>query len=98
MRTNNAPKTFWHRADMACGIVVHRLYVNGAETPYFVHDAKKAGIGHWTGGDPVGLFGAGMGAQVRCCDGSFYRIAATLATFRNVTLAKMRAEQMALTA
>lgn len=96
MRSNNAPKTFWYRIEMACGTVRHKLYVNEQETPYFVDDAKKAGIAHWTAGEPVGLFGSGMGKEMRRRDGSAYHIAAVLAAFKNVTLAKARAERLAL--
>lgn len=96
MASNNGPSIKWFRTDFPCGTVRYRLYVNGAETPYFVDDAKKAGRGHWRCGEPVGLLGAGMGAEIRRRDGSSYQIAADLGGFRNVTLAKTRAERLAL--
>lgn len=96
MSGNQAPTTKWTRVELACGTVRHRLYVNGTETPFFVDDAKSAGIGHRTMGEPVGLFGSGMGSDIRRRNGETYRIAATLGAFRNVGTAKARAEQLAL--
>lgn len=96
MRSTNAPKTFWHRVPMACGVIRHRLWVDEQETPYFVDDATKAGIGHRTYSERVGLLGAGMGTEIKCRDGGSYRIAAVLGGFKNVSLAKARAEQLAL--
>lgn len=96
MSGNNAPQTRWVRVPFACGTIRHRLYVGESETPFFVDDSKLAGRAHRTLGEPVGLFGAGMGSEVRCLDGSTFRIAAILGAFRNVGIAKARAEQMAL--
>lgn len=93
---NAAPETHWYRCALACGVIRHRLCIGGSETPYFIDDARKAGIGHWTAGAPIGLFGAGMGRELRRRDGKSYRMAATLGGFRNVGLAKARAEMWAL--
>lgn len=96
-RSNNAPKTKWTRIPLACGTIRHRLFVDDKETPFFVDDAKAAGIGHRTMGEPVGLFGSGMGKEIEARSG-IYRIAATLGSYHNVGIAKARAEQMALSA
>ena len=96
MASNNPPRVRWFAVPLACGTVRHRLYVNDKETPYFVDNAKGAGRGHWTMGDPVGLHGSGMGNEIERRDGSTYRIAATLGAFRSVTRAKATAERMAL--
>ena len=96
MTRTNAPAVQWHRSDFADGTVRHRLYVDGVETPYFVDDAKRAGKGHFTYGEPVGLHASGMGAVIRRHDGSTYQIAATFGGFRNIGFAKARAEQLAL--
>lgn len=81
---------------MACGVVRHRLFLNEAVSPYFIDDAKKAGRCHWTMGQQVGLFGSGLGETINVRGGGSYRIAATLGAFRNVGIAKARAEQLAL--
>lgn len=96
-RSNNAPNIQWKRATLACGTVRHRLYVNGSETPYFVDDAKSAGIAHHIDGYPVALLGSGMGKEMQRRDGSSYRIAAVLNGGRNVGIVKAAAERMALT-
>ena len=92
--SNNAPVCKWFSTTMVCGTVRQRLYVDGQETPYFVDSA--ATIGHRTQGDTHGLFGAGMGAEVRTRNGGSYRIAATLASAPKVSILKNRAEQFAL--
>lgn len=99
MAGNNPPKAFWHRFELACGIVRHRLYVDGQETPYFVDDAKKAGKCHYSYGERVSLHGAGMGAMIDSPrgGGGGYRIAAFLGGFKRIELAKSAAEQRALT-
>lgn len=98
MTSNNAPKTFWYRFEMACGIVRHKLYVDEQETPYFVDDAKKAGKCHWSMGGPISLHGAGMGETINRIPrgGGGYRIARFLGGFKRVELAKGNAEQRAL--
>ena len=95
MASNNAPRVKWFRTVMACDTIRHRLYLNGNETAFFIDDAKAAGKGRWTQGDPVGLFASGSGNQIRRDDGSAYRVAALMGSFRNVGMAKARAEQMA---
>jgi hypothetical protein len=99
MAGNNPPKTFWSRSELACGIVRHRLYIDGNETPYFIDDAKHAGRCHYQYGERIALMGAGMGAMVdrRRVGGGGYRIAAFLGGFRRIELAKSVAEQRALT-
>ena len=92
---NNAPRVTWFRAPLACGTVRHRLYVEGKETEYFVDDAKAAGIGHHAQGCAVQLWASGCGPEIRCRNGTSYRIAAMVPGFKNVTLAKMAAERMA---
>ena len=96
MRSNNAPKTFWHRFEMACGTVRHKLYVNGQETPYFIDVASVRA--HYSYGERIALWGAGMGEMVnRLIDGGGgYRIAAFLGSFKKIALAKHAAEQRAL--
>jgi hypothetical protein len=79
---------------MACGTRRQRLYVDGAETPFFIDSA--ATIGHRTQGCRHGLYGSSMGDEVRCRDGSSYRIAAVLGGWPTIGLLKHRAEQMAL--
>lgn len=96
--SNNAPKTFWYRFELACGTVRHKLYVDGHETAYFVDDAKKAGRAHYQYGERIYLMGAGMGEMVnRLIDGGGgYRIAAFLGGFKRVDSAKNSAEQRAI--
>lgn len=79
---------------MPCGTVRQRLYVDGQETAFFVDVASQ--IQHRSAGQKVGLWGSGMGNEVRRRDGSTYRIAGLLSAFDKVTPAKHRAEQMAL--
>lgn len=93
MTKNNAPKAKWFGVTMACGTLRQKLYVNGLESPFFIDTAST--IGHRTQGDKHGLFGSGMGDEVRCRDGSTYRIAATLSSSNKVAELKHRAEQMA---
>lgn len=76
---------------MSCGTRRQRLFLEGAETPYFIDSAL--GIrAHRSSGEEHGLYGAGMGAEVR----AGMRIAAPLGCGSNVKLLKHRAEQMAL--
>lgn len=94
--SNQPPRTKWIRTPLACGVIRHRLYINEQEASFFVDDARQAGIAHFTQGNPVGLFGAGMGEEIRRRDGTTYRIAACIGGYRNIGVAKGRAEQMAL--
>jgi hypothetical protein len=93
-KTNSAPKTKWIGETMACGTLRQRLFVDGAETPFFIDTA--ATIGHRTEGETHGLYGCGMGVEVRRKDGTTYRIAAILGSAARVSILKHRAEQMAL--
>lgn len=93
-RSNSAPKTRWISEMLACGTLRQRLFVDEAETPFFIDTA--ATIGHRTEGEPHGLYGAGMGAEVRRHDGTSYRIAAVLGSATRAATLKHRAEQMAL--
>lgn len=92
--TNGAPRTKWFKAGLACGTERHRLYKNGAETPYFIDVAHT--IGHRSQGQKVGIYAAGSGTEITRRDGSSYRIAAFMGGFDRISVAKARAEQMAL--
>lgn len=81
----------WFKFPMANGCIRHRLYINGSETPYFIDEAKL--IGHRTYGHKFGLFGAGLGNEVRTARGS-YRIAAVFGGFDRISEAKKRAESL----
>lgn len=90
---NNPPKATWRSTDLACGTLRQVLFVAGTETPFFIDSAR--GIrAHRTQGDEHGLYGAGMGPEIRpgC------RIAAVLGSSRSARILKHRAEQMALPA
>lgn len=89
--SNNAPKIQWHRTELSCGTVRRRLYVNGAETPFFV-DSNPL-LGHRTMGEPHGLYGAGMSEPGRL---SGKRHALVLGCAKTITPLKHRAEQMAM--
>lgn len=90
-QANLAPKTAWKSAVLACGTLRQRLFVGETETPFFI-DSSRGQLAHRTEGNEHGLFGAGMGAEIR----PGRRIAAVLDSGRNVRLLKHRAEQMAL--
>lgn len=85
--SNRPPKCRWRSVMLACETVRHQLYLDGSETPYFVDRARV--LAHYTQGQKVGLFGAGM--SPRGC-------AMLLGTFDRVCLAKHRAEQYAMQA
>jgi hypothetical protein len=94
--TNNAPKLQWHSQMLASGTRRQRLYVDGAETPFFIDSAN--GIrAHKNQGDEHGLYGAGMHeCEWRGQNGEKRYIAAALGTSVKVEPLKHRAEQMAL--
>lgn len=94
MADNSAPKTVWRRVPQACGTVRHFLWIDGREAPYFIDVSER--IAHRSYGERIALWGSGMGDEVRRYDGSTYRIAGFLGGFRNLALAKHRAEQVAL--
>lgn len=84
---NNAPETRWFSYELACGTRRYQLYVDGAETPYFIDVARYRA--HYSYGSKIGLWIAG--ASPRGC-------AAIGGTFDKISIAKHRAEQMALSA
>ena len=86
-QSNQPPKCRWRSIALACETVRHQLYLDGTETPYFVDRAQFRA--HYTQGQRVGLFGAGMHPR---------GIAAVLGSYDNVSLAKHRAEQFAMQA
>ena len=90
--SNAAPQTRWHSCELACGTKRYRLFVDGRETPYFIDRAQYRA--HFAYGSRVALWGAGLGQMTR----AGYRIAGCFGTFAKVTLAKHRAEQLALEA
>ncbi|MTJ93901.1 MAG: hypothetical protein F8N36_13740 [Desulfovibrio sp.] len=92
--SNNPPVVKWFSCEQACGTVRHRLYVDGKETPYFIDVASH--IAHYSYGSKIGLWGAGMGEEVRRRDDSTYRIAGFLGGFTKISEAKARAERRAL--
>lgn len=93
---NKAPKTQWFKNIMACGTERHRLFLNGTETPFFIDVAQQ--IQHRSQGSKVGIYGSGLGDEVRRHDGSTYRIAGFFGGFDKIAVAKHRAEQMAMSA
>lgn len=92
--SNQAPKTRWFKAELACGTERHRLYIDGAESPFFVDVAHS--IAHRSQGSKAGIYGSGLGQEIRRRDGSIYRIAGFFGGFDKITVAKARAEQLAL--
>ena len=88
--SNNAPKTEWRGHVMACGTTRQRLYVDGAETPYFIDTTDIRA--HRTCGEKHGLWGAGLGEMSR----AGYRIAGCFGAGPKIAPLKHRAEQMAL--
>lgn len=94
---NHPPVVRWTRVVLGCGGVRHRLFVDGRETDWFVDDESRAGRGHCFSREcPVSLYAAGRGREIRCRDGSTYRIAASVGHFPRVGDAKARAETCAL--
>lgn len=90
--SNNAPKCKWVAHHMNDTHSRLRLYVNGAETPFWVDVAHT--IGHRTHGEKYGLWGSGMGKMTS----AGYRIAGCLGCGPKIAPLKHRAEQMAMEA
>lgn len=91
---NQAPKLKWFGQMLACGTRQQRLYINGSETPYFIHSANGV-LAHRTEGQEHGLFGSGMG-PIPFGQKHGLRIAAVLGAGSEVAVLKHRAEQWAL--
>ena len=70
----------WVSYTMACGTRRHELWVEGIKTPYFVDRASVRA--HYTNGQRVGVFGAGMRPQ---------GFALTLGSFNTVSAGKAHA-------
>lgn len=93
-RSNNAPRLTWRSEGRFDGYERQFLNLNGRPTPYFIRVAFSQA--HRTWGQKVGLFGSGMGNEVRRRDGSRYRVAATIGAWDRIGEAKARAERLAL--
>lgn len=100
MATNNPPKLRWIGWTMPCGTQRTSLEICRdaagyfSRTPFFIDTARTTG--HRCYGEKHGLHGAGMGTEVRCTDGSTYRIAATLGFGPRIAPLKAKAERLAL--
>ena len=93
-KSNNGPVLRWISFPMANGTIRHRLYVNGAETPFFIDHAKVKA--HFADGHAKALWGAGMGKVIDRPGGGSYRIAGFLKGGSRIGDLKQHAEQRAL--
>jgi hypothetical protein len=82
----------WVRTEQA-GCYRSFLFICGVRSPYFVDEAVHIECRSY--GERVGLWGAGMGREVRVDETRSYRIAGCLGTFDTVKLAKKQAEHCA---
>lgn len=89
--SNNAPSVAWRGGLLACGTRRQRLFVNGAETPYFI-DSANGVRAHKSAGSEHGLWGSGLGEEIR----PGLRIAAMFGAGPDIRSLKHRAEQLAL--
>lgn len=85
MTTNRAPTCRWERILVADGLIRHRLYVDGKETPWFVDVATVAA--HRSHGYRVALWASGKGPN---------GTAGFFGGFRTIQLARHRAELLAM--
>jgi len=92
--SNNPPRPLWVRTPIGEHTIRHTLWMGERQTPFFVDEAKVRA--HYSNGHRIGLWGSGMGEEVRRRDGGTYRIAGFLGGFDRITLAKHRAEQRAM--
>jgi len=92
----NTDYLWWFREPLACGTIRYRLcsrrVIDEPITPYFVDVAKSRA--HYTYGQRVGLFGAGMGAFIATRNGG-YHAARVLGAFPTLKDAKARAIELA---